>query len=53
MGSTGTVYPTNTVYYGDIEVIFCPYCGTTNQINLNWYMGERGIRFCIVCGKEI
>lgn len=35
------------------EITFCPYCRTTNHINLDWCGSIKGLIFCSFCGGEL
>ena len=45
----------NTIYeeVNSFNIIFCPYCGAMNYINLPWYGSIQGKIFCDRCGGEI
>jgi len=55
MQYTGTNYtiPNDYEKMNFYEIIFCPYCGAMNRINLNWYGNIKPLTFCDRCGREL
>ena len=45
----------NPIYeeVNSFEVIFCPYCGAMNRIELDWCGSIKGLIFCDKCGGEL
>ena len=50
---TNTIIPDNYEDMNSYQIIFCPYCGFMNHINIDLCGSIKGLIFCDKCGGEI
>ena len=45
----------NPIYeeVNSFEVMFCPYCGAMNYLDLDWCGSIKGLVYCEICGAQI